>query len=178
MADLDWNAVQAIGSVVAAVIAIVAFLSARRSAKAEHLRNEEQDRVDSEQQGYIAVAAESIRRIAEQQDAHMRTLADRLAELESKRDPSGAERRRRERAREDAEAKKQLAELSGRLEKITILRRDGMAGGGWSPDTMDRKRVIRFTTKPRPPEPTCTECGAALKGAPAECPECGSALAA
>lgn len=171
--ELDWNAVQAIGTILAAVIAVVAFSSSRRAAEAERRRNEAQDRVDAEQQGYIMVVAESIRRIAEQQDAHVRALADRVAELEAKRDPSGAEKRRAERAREEAAAKQELAELGTRLEKITVLRRDGMAGGGWSANTLDQKRIIRFSSRPKAKESKCEECGTALNGAPDKCPECG-----
>ena len=178
MADLDWNAAQAIATVVAAGIAVVAFLAARRSAEAERRRDEQQARLDREQQAHIGVLADAVRRIAEQQDGQLRSLSDRVMELEGKRDPAGAERRRAELARQDALAKQELAELGSRLEKITVLRRDGMAGGGWSPSTMDTKRVIRYSSRPRPKEAKCAECGAVLKGAPETCPDCGARVKA
>jgi hypothetical protein len=178
LADLDWNAAQAIGTIVAAGIAVFAFFAARRAADAERRRNEQQARLDGEQQAHIGVLADAVRRIAEQQDGQQRALADRVAELESKRDPAGAERRKADRARQDAEANRELADIGKRLEKITVLRRDGMAGGGWSPATMDRKRIIRYTSKPRPREAKCGECGATLKESQEDCPDCGAPVAA
>jgi hypothetical protein len=178
LADLDWNAAQAIGTIVAAGIAMVAFFAARRAADAERRRNEQQARLDDAQQAHIGVLADAVRRIAEQQDGQQRALADRVAELESKRDPAGAERRKTERARQDAEASTELADIGRRLEKITVLRRDGMAGGGWSPATMDRKRIIRYTSKPRPREVKCEECGATLKESKENCPDCGAPVSA
>jgi hypothetical protein len=172
VADFDWNALNAFGTGMAALIALLAYRSARKAADAERARKDRQAQIDAAQQQNIAVLADAVRTMADQQGEQIRDLGDRLAEVEAKRDPGNAERRRRDQAAADDSAKRGLRDLDARLEKVTLNRRDGLAGGGWSDATLDRKRVIRLTSKPKTPDRRCPECGTQAKPGDARCREC------
>ena len=172
MADFDWNALNAFGTAMAALIALIAYRSARKAAEAERARKDRQSQIDAAQQQNIAVLADAVRTMADQQGGQIRDLGERLAEVEARRDPSNAERRRRDQAASDDAAKRGLRDLDSRLETVTLNRRDGLAGGGWSDATLDRKRVIRLTSKPKPVERKCKECGTLARPDDEKCREC------
>jgi hypothetical protein len=173
VADLDWGAVQGIGTVLAAAIAVVALRAASRAAESERERNAEQAELDSLQGENLKALAQAVRKMADVQEGQLLDLARRLAELEAERDPDGSEGRRRELAAQQERAAGEMRELDRRLERIVLLRRDGLAGGGWSAATRDRKRVIRLTNQPAAANGKCRECNAPLAVGALKCAECG-----
>jgi hypothetical protein len=176
LVDFDWNALNAFGTAMAALIALLAYRSARKAADAERARNERQVEIDAAQQQHIGVLADAVRAMADMQGNQIRDLGDRLAEVEAKRDPAHAEERRRNQAAADDAAMTRRRDLDQRLEKVKVLRRDGLAGGGWSAATMDGKRVIRLTSKPKVPERKCPECALVAREGDKRCRDCDHEL--
>jgi rubrerythrin len=176
LVDFDWNALNAFGTAMAALIALLAYRSARHASEAERKRNERQAEIDAAQQQHIGVLADAVRAMADMQGNQIRDLGDRLAEVEAKRDPAHADQRRRAQAEADDAALTRLRDLDQRLEKVKVLRRDGLAGGGWSDATLDGKRVIRLTSKPKAPERKCPECGRVAGARDKRCRDCDHEL--